>query len=79
MERPTIRIESDGIRTHVYLDGKKIKNCTSLNFCASAKDGIRVHWSGTIQKEDKNGKLIIKDNEIEEEEFRYDSREVVQD
>lgn len=73
MERPKIRIESDGMRTFVYIDGKEVKGGTSIKFQASAKDGLRVQWNGTFQKKDENGNLIIENNEIKEEEFHYDS------
>ncbi len=79
MENPKIKIESDGIRTIVYLDGKKVERCTSINFHADVEDSIRAQWSGTTQKEDENGHLIIENDEIATEEFHYDSHEAVVD
>jgi hypothetical protein len=77
MDSPKIRIESDGMRTVVYIDGKKIERCTSLDFHANVDNGIRVYWNGTTQKEDENGHLIIENDEIATEEFHYDSNEAV--
>lgn len=76
MENPKIRIESDGIRTYVYLDGKEVKHCTSLNFHANVDNGVYVQWNGTMLTEDENGHLIIENDEIVTKEFHYDSRKV---
>lgn len=75
MDNPKIKIESDGICTKVYLDGEKIKNCTSINFHADVENGIHVQWNGTKHKEDENGHLIIENDEIAAEEFHYDNKE----
>ena len=75
MEKPKIKIESDGMITKVYIDGKKVERCTSINFCADVEDGIHIQWSGTKQKEDENGHLIIENDEIVEEKFHYDNQE----
>ena len=79
MDNPKIKIESDGIRTVVYIDGKKIERCTSLDFHANVDNGIHVCWNGKTQKEDESGHLIIENDEIATEEFRYDSNEAVVD
>lgn len=79
MDNPKIRIESDGMRTVVYIDGKKIERCTSLDFHANVDNGINIYWNGTMQKEDENGHLIIENDEIATEEFHYDSNEAVVD
>lgn len=79
MDNPKIRIESDGIRTIVYLDGKEVERCMSLNFHANVENGVHVQWSGTRQKEDENGHLIIENDKISTEEFRYDSHKAVVD
>lgn len=77
MDNPKIKIESDGMRTVVYIDGKKIERCTSLDFRANVDNGIHVCWNGKTQKEDEGGHLIIENDEIATEEFRYDSNEAV--
>lgn len=79
MENPKIKIESDGIKTVVYLDGKKVERCTAINFHADVEDAIHVQWSGTTQKEDENGHLIVENDEIATEEFHYDNQEAVVD
>ena len=79
MENPKIRIESDGMRTIAYLDGKEIKRCTSLDFHADSEGSIHVWWNGITQKEDENGHLIIENDEIVTEEFHYDNYEAVAD
>lgn len=75
MDNPKIRIESDGIRAIVYLDGKKVKHCTSIDFYGSVDGDIHIQWSGTTKKEDENGHLIIENDEIATEKFHYDSKE----
>lgn len=74
MDNPKIRIESDGIRTEVYLDGEKVDSCISLDFHATVDDGIHVEWNGEKHKKDDNGKLVIENDDIVTEEFHYDSR-----
>lgn len=32
MENPSIKIESDGVKTEIYLDGKQIKGVKSVEF-----------------------------------------------
>lgn len=75
MDNPKIKIESDGMRTFVYLDGKEIKHGTSINFHADVENGIHVQWNGTKHKEDENGHLIIENDEVATEEFCYDSND----
>ena len=49
MDRPTIKIESDGITAKVYLNGEHIK-CTSLDFHGSVENGLHIKWDGVMQK-----------------------------
>lgn len=75
MDSPKIKIESDGIRAEVYIDGKEVKRCTSIDFHGYVDGGVHIQWSGTTQKEDKSGHLIIENDEIATEEFHYDNYE----
>lgn len=79
MDNPKIKIESDGVRTEVYLDGEKVDSCTSLNFHATVENGIHVTWNGTKHKKDESGHLIVENDEIMTEEFCYDSHKAVVD
>ena len=79
MDNPKIRIESDGICTEVYLDGKRVNSCITLDFHATVEDGIHVTWNGAKHKKDENGKLVIENDDIVTEEFHYDSKEEVVD
>lgn len=78
MDNPKIRIESDGITTKVYLDGKKIR-CTSIDFHGDVDNGLHIKWDGTFLKEDANGVVYTLNDEIATEEFHYDSNEKVED
>lgn len=79
MKTLKIKIESDGISTVVYLDGKKVERCTEINFHADVENNIHVQWSGKTQKEDENGHLIVENDKIVTEEFHYDNQEAVED
>lgn len=78
MERPTIKIESDGVTAKVCLNGEEIK-CTSLDFHGDVQDGLHIKWDGVMQKLNENGEPCVVNSEVATEEFHYDSREVVQD
>lgn len=78
MERPTIKIESDGVTAKVWLNGEEIR-CTSLDFHGDVADGLRIKWDGVMQKLNENGDPCIIDSKVVTEEFHYDSGGVVQD
>lgn len=78
MDNPKIRIESNGICTEVYLDGKKIR-CTQLDFHGDLEGGLHFNWKGVMQKLDENGRPYVENDEIVTEKFHYDSNEAVVD
>lgn len=77
MDNPKIKIESDGLRTEVWINGEKVKNCTQLDFHADVADGFHVKWSGKTNKCDESGRLCIENDEIVKEEFCYDNNGAV--
>lgn len=78
MDRPTIKIESDGITAKVYLNGKHIK-CTSLDFHGDVENGLHIKWDGVMQKLDENSNPYVENDEVVTEEFHYDNRKAVVD
>lgn len=78
MDRPTIKIESDGITAKVYLNGEHIK-CTSLDFHGDIENGLHIKWDGVMQKRDEKGDPIIENHEVVTEEFHYDNHKAVVD
>lgn len=76
MDNPKIRIESDGKRAEVFLDGEEIR-CILLDFHGEVAEGkVSIKWSGKKQKLDENGSLCIEDNDLVIESFCHDSNEV---
>lgn len=78
MDRPTIKIESDGITAKVYLNGEHVKY-TSLDFHGDIENGLHIKWDGVMQKLDENGNPYVENDEVATEEFHYDSNEAVID
>lgn len=76
MDNSKIKIESDGERAEVYLDGEKI-SCTDINitFQGFIDTGIHIKWDGELHKRDEKGNLCIENDEIVTEKFHYDSYE----
>lgn len=80
MDRPTIRIESDGITAKVYLNGEHIKSpLLDFAFHGDVEHGIHIKWDGIMQKLDENGNPYVENDEVATEEFHYDSNEAVVD
>lgn len=80
MERPTIKIESDGVTAKVWLNGKDISSTLlDFSFYGDVENGIRIKWDGVMNKRNEKGMAYVENNEIATEEFHYDSGGVVQD
>lgn len=80
MERPTIRIESDGVTAKVWLNDEDISaTLLDFSFHGDVENGIRIKWDGIMHKLNEKGMPYVENNEIAMEEFHYDSGEVVRD
>ena len=65
MDRPKIRIESDGNTVRLWVNGEEVHDVTELNFFATVdhpENLIRCHyWK---HRRTKGGKFLILNNEI---------------
>jgi hypothetical protein len=68
MENPKIRIESDGNKTEVFVDGKKIDKSTNIYFQA---DPVNIEHNVrciiTRYKADESGNYVIENGELVKE------------
>lgn len=80
MEKPKIKIESDGVTAIIYLNGEKI-SCPLIDFSfhGDVENGIHIKWDGVMHKLDKNGMPYVENNGVAIEGFHYDSKEAVVD
>lgn len=73
---PKIRIESDGERAIIHLNGERIRSTLlDFSFHGDIENGIHIKWDGRMQRFDKDGNICIENDEVVTEEFHYDSRE----
>lgn len=68
MENPKVRIESDGQKTEVYINGEKVKTGTMIDFHfrhdVFDDEPYRVTCALTQNVFNDDGLVVIKDNEI---------------
>lgn len=78
MNKPKIKIESDGETAVIYLNGEHVKSpLIDFSFHGDAENGIHIKWDGVLHKLDENGRPYVENDEISKEEFHYDSNEAV--
>lgn len=69
MEKPKIRIESDGYTTKVWIDGEKVSNkATMIDFVFHAEP-LQVYCEIEQYELDKDGNKIVKNNELLKEKM----------
>jgi hypothetical protein len=68
MNNPKIRIESDGNKTEVYIDGQKIENGTNVDFHAGPVNlEHNVQCTVMRYKTDADGKHVIENGSLVKE------------
>lgn len=63
MENPKIRIESNGLSTEVWIDGKKVEKATMADFKFHA-ELLEVYCEIEKYQLDENEKPIVKNGEL---------------
>lgn len=65
MENPKVRIESDGIITQVFIDGKKVERVTMVRFLAEVAGTAECTYETLLK--DESGKLVIANDKVVKE------------